>query len=327
MPVQARKHPLRNITVLSLLCAALGLAQLAVAGPPAQVKTQTPGYFRMMLGDFEVTALLDGMTKIPVEYLKGVKTEEAQRTLERVFAPSDGGMQTAVNAYLVNTGANLVLMDAGGGSFMGPKAGHLLEAMRAAGYSPEQVDAVLLTHGHRDHLGGLVNAQGEAAFPNATLFIGAPEAAYWVETDPASQPQDKRPRFELARKATAPYKAAGKYRTFATGDEIVPGFTVVDLAGHTPGHCGFMLRSKGQAMLVWGDVIHSHATQFAKPGIALEFDTDQARAVAARKRVLADAALEGYWVAGMHLPFPGIGHVLKAGGGYAWVPVEYAPLP
>ncbi|WP_243311948.1 MBL fold metallo-hydrolase [Fundidesulfovibrio agrisoli] len=327
MPAQPRKHSWRNITALSLLCAALGLAQSAIAGPPAQVKTQAPGYFRMMLGDFEVTALLDGMTKIPVEYLKGVKTEEAQRTLERVFAPADGGMQTAINAYLVHTGANLVLIDAGGGSFMGPKAGHLPEAMRAADYAPEQVDAVLLTHGHRDHLGGLVDAQGAAAFPNATLFIAAPEAAYWVETDPATQPQDKRPRFELARKVTAPYKAAGKYRTFAPGDEILPGLTAVDLIGHTPGHCGVMLRSKGQAMLVWGDVIHSHATQFAKPRIAIEFDTDQAKAVAARKRVLAEAASEGCWVAGLHLPFPGIGHVLKTGGGYAWVPVEYAPMP
>ena len=132
--------------------------------------------------------------------------------------------------------------------------------------------------------------------------------------------------FKMARAAVAPYVASERLKRYAEGSPLVPGIASVALHGHTPGHSGYLLSSAGQSLLVWGDIVHSHAVQFARPEVAIEFDVDSAQAIATRKKVFADAARDKLWVAGAHLPFPGIGHVRAEGAGYAWVPVEYGPL-
>jgi glyoxylase-like metal-dependent hydrolase (beta-lactamase superfamily II) len=134
----------------------------------------------------------------------------------------------------------------------------------------------------------------------------------------------------MARDAVAPYRAAGRFRTFSAsagaGDELVPGVRAVPEFGHTPGHVGYLFTSGKEKLLLWGDVIHSHAVQFRSPQVAIEFDTDSHQAVITRNRVLADAARDKLWVGGAHLPFPGIGHVRREQVGYTWVPVEYGPI-
>ena len=298
------------------------------AGPVAQQKSQAPGYFRLVLGGMEVTALFDGVVPLPEKILSGAAAKDIDALLAGLFVPRDGaGVQTAVNAFLVNTGSSLVLVDAGTAKAFGPGLGFLVDNLKAAGHDPAQVDTVLLTHLHPDHVNGILAADGAAVFANAVITVAQAEADYWLdEAVAAKAPADAQAFFAMARAAVAPYRAVGRFDTFQPGAAIADGIVSVPAAGHTPGHAGYLLTSAGQDRLVWGDVIHSHAVQFRRPEVAIEFDVDKKQAVATRKRLLADAAKRKLWVAGAHLPFPGIGHVRADGKGYAWVPVEYGPV-
>ena len=316
------------------LCAALvagaslvALAPLANAAPVAKQQAQVPGFYRMALGEFEVTALYDGYVKLDPKLLKGASAEDVQSLLAKMFLESSKGVQTAVNAYLVNTGSQLVLIDTGAAQCFGPTLGVIQSNLKAAGYSPEQVDTVLLTHLHPDHACGLQGVEGKAAFPNATVYVPQAEADFWLSEEVAAKAaESSQGMFKMARAAVAPYVASERLKRYAEGSPLVPGIASVALHGHTPGHSGYLLSSAGQSLLVWGDIVHSHAVQFARPEVAIEFDVDSAQAIATRKKVFADAARDKLWVAGAHLPFPGIGHVRAEGAGYAWVPVEYGPL-
>ncbi|OWW20159.1 MBL fold metallo-hydrolase [Noviherbaspirillum denitrificans] len=303
------------------------LPHTAFADAPAKVASQVPGYYRMNLGDVEVTALYDGYVMLDPKILNGASAKDIQGLLARTFAASTSGMQTAVNAYLVNTGKNLILVDAGAAKCFGPTLGVIGDNIRAAGYKPEQVDTVLLTHLHGDHVCGIATADGKAAFPNATVHVSKDEAAFWLNKETAAKaPKEMQAFFKVAEDAVAPYKAAGKLKEFKSGDTLLPGIVSVPSPGHTPGHAGYLVTSGQEQLLVWGDIVHNHAVQFARPAVAIDFDTDKKQAIATRRKLFADVAKKKLWVAGAHLPFPGLGHVRAEGKGYAWVPVEYAPL-
>ncbi len=309
--------------------AALPLAVTAAqAAPPAQQKTQAPGFYRMMVGQFEVTALYDGYIDIDPKVLKYTSAREVQSLLARMFVASTPGMQTAVNAYLVNTGSHLVLVDTGAAACFGPTLGGILNNLRASGYTPEQVDTVLLTHLHGDHACGL-SADGKPVFPNATVYADKADADYWLsEASEAAAPESAKGLFAMARNAMAPYQAANRFQTFnaAAGQAPIPGVQTMATRGHTPGHTSYLFTSGNDRLLLWGDIVHSHATQFRRPNISIEFDTDSHQAALTRQRVLAEAAKGKLWVGGAHLPFPGLGHVRRDSVGYAWVPVEFGPI-
>lgn len=328
---QRTKSLRKTLAVLAAgasLCA-LALPQVSWAAAPAMQMTQVPGYYRMMLGDIEITALYDGAISLDRGLLKGIDAQDLQSLLARLFVPTSGnGVQTAVNAFLLNTGQNLILIDAGAAKCFGPTLGRVRANIQAAGYDASQIDTVLLTHLHGDHACGIATDDGKPAFPNATVHVAKDEADFWLNKETAAKaPKDAQPFFEAAQKSVAPYAAAGKLKQFTANDTIVPGVVFVPLPGHTPGHGGYLLGSKGQQLLVWGDVIHSHSVQFMRPEVSIDFDVDQSQAVVSRKKVLAQADAEKLWVAGAHIPFPGIGHVHKEGGGYRWIPTEYSPLP
>lgn len=302
-----------------------GLPLHAAAEAPEKKMTQVPGFYRLPLGDMEVTALYDGHVALDAKLLKGATAKDIQSLLARMFVDSSKGVQTAVNAYLVNTGKNLVLVDTGASRCFGPTLGIIGDNIRAAGYEMAQVDTVLITHLHGDHACGLLDAAGKAAFPNATVYVAKDEAAFWLDKDVAAKaPEDAQAFFKMARDAVAPYESAGRLKQFNGGETLLPGIESAPSPGHTPGHAGYLFSSNGQQLLVWGDVVHSHAVQFARPEVAIEFDVDSKRAIASRKKVFAEAARKKLWIAGAHLPFPGIGHVRQERKGYAWVPVEYA---
>ncbi|MHA6821260.1 MBL fold metallo-hydrolase [Ralstonia pseudosolanacearum] len=292
-----------------------------------QQRAQVPGYYRMALGDDVVTALYDGYIDLPAKALLGLSAQSIQGLLARMFVSSTPGMQTAVNGFLIDTGSQRILVDTGAGTCFGPTMGGLLGNVRAAGYQPEQIDVVLLTHLHPDHACGLLTPQGQPAYPNAQVYVAAPEADFWLsEVIAASKPKGMQPLFKMARDAVAPYAAAGRLKPFTPGDEVLPGVRSVTANGHTPGHSGYLFASKGRSLLMWGDIVHSHAVQFQHPEVAIEFDVDPKQAVATRRRLFAEAAHDKLWVGGAHLPFPGLGHVRKDGKAYAWVPIEYGPL-
>lgn len=310
---------------LMLGAATLGFVAPAQAAAPLQ-KTQVPGYYRHQVGDFEVTALYDGQIELDTKILKNASPAQIQRELARLFR--NNPTPTAVNAYLVNTGAQLVLVDTGAAKLFGPTLGNVLVNLKASGYNPEQVDVVLLTHLHADHVGGVLGPDGQPAFPHATVYVAKAEAEFWLSKEiMAKAPKDAQGFFAMAQNSIAPVAAAGKLKTFAGEQEVVPGIKALNTAGHTAGHTSYLLSSKGQQLLILGDIVHNFAVQFAKPEVAIEFDSDPKAAVATRKRLFAWAAKDKLQISAAHLPFPGIGNVRADGAGhYTYLPIDFAPL-
>ena len=148
---------------------------------------------------------------------------------------------------------------------------------------------------------------------------------FWLSQKVADSAATKnQPYFKMARDVAAPYLASGQWKTFTEGSVLVPGIKAVKANGHTPGHTAYAVESKGQKLLIWGDLVHAHAVQFVRPGVSIEFDSDQKQAIATRRRIMKAMAASKSLVAGMHLPFPGIGHVRADGiGRYSWVPIEF----
>ncbi|MCK9986930.1 MAG: hypothetical protein AzoDbin1_03402 [Azoarcus sp.] len=318
---------LQRVLAVSAALFALAPAAPALAEAP-MVKTQVPGYYRTMVGQFEVTALYDGAIELDTKLLKNAEPEDLNRMLARMFV-GNPKMQTAVNAYLINTGGNLILVDAGAAKLFGPTLGFVVDNLRAAGYDPAQVDTIILTHMHPDHIGGLGDPAAPPVFPNANVYVSVLDNDFWLSQQAAAAAKpEMQDFFRMARDVAAPYQARGKWRTFADGTEIASGVRAVKAYGHTPGHSAISVESSGQKLLIWGDIVHSHAVQFALPGVSIEFDFDQNQAIATRRSLMYSLAASKTLVAGMHLPFPGIGHVRADGKGvYAWVPLEYSPLP
>lgn len=319
------------------LPAALRLLLVAAAttwavAAPAQPSAQVPGYYRQAIGDLRVTALFDGVVPLPRAQLTGIAPAQVDALLaDRHVPEGEKGLQTAVNAYLVERGGLRVLVDAGTAQCFGEGLGQVLANLRASGFRPEDVDAVLMTHAHPDHLCGVLDAQGAVAYPKATLWLAREEAAHWEDrASEAATPESLRFLFGMARRAIAPYAAAGRLRRFGPGEALPAGFTALASHGHTPGHTSFLAdggKDGAQKLLVWGDVLHYHAVQFARPDASFEADTDRPQAIASRRGLLERATREGWCVAGAHLPFPGLGHVRREGPAFAWVPAEFSPLP
>lgn len=295
------------------------------AAPP--VKTQAPGYYRMMLGQFEITALYDGETDLDTSLLHHASADEIKTLLARMFIAGPK-LPTSVNAYLINTGSQLVLVDAGAAKVFGPSLGGVPSNLKAAGYDPTQIDAVLITHMHGDHIGGLLDAAGKPAFPKAMIYVAQPESDFFLSPEvTAKAPAAMQPFFKLARDIAAPYQALGHWKTFAGGDLPIPGITAQIIPGHTPGHTAYEVRSGDQTLMIWGDLVHCMAIQMARPDVSIDFDTDQIKAVVARTVLFKRLAKDKTIVAGMHMPFPGLGRVRGEGRNtYAWVPLAYAPM-
>jgi glyoxylase-like metal-dependent hydrolase (beta-lactamase superfamily II) len=301
----------------SLLC----VASLHAVAP--QQKGQAPGYYRMMLGDFEVAALSDGTLPLEVsKILTNTTPVRVSELLKRSFLADP--VETSVNAYLVNTGGRLVLIDTGSGNLFGPTLGNLVNNLKAAGYQPEQVDEIYITHMHADHVGGLM-AGDKLAFPNAILRADQRDADYWLsQANMDAAPESAKGFFKGAMASVNPYIAAGRFKPFDGGGELTPGITAVSTYGHTKGHTMYMVESKGQKLAVLGDLMHVAAVQFPNPAVTIQFDTDPKQAAAQRKKVYADGAKAHFWLAVAHLPFPGIGHIRADGQGYVYVPANYS---
>ena len=302
-----------------------GTIALNVANAAApQIKTQAPGYYRIMLGDFEVTVLNDGTLSLPASVMTNTTEAETEKALARNFQKSP--FDASDNAFLINTGAKLVLIDTGCGNLLGPTAGNLLTNLKAAGYRPEQIDEVYLTHMHPDHAGGLM-AEGKLAFPNAVLRANQREADFWLnQANLEKSPATMKDFFKGAMASVNPYIAARRFKPFDGDTQLVPGIAAIAAPGHTPGHSIYSIESQGQKMELWGDLVHVAAVQFSEPSVTIQFDVDSQSASRQRQHAYTDAAKAGYLVGTAHLSFPGIGHVRAEGNGYAWVQVIYSPL-
>jgi glyoxylase-like metal-dependent hydrolase (beta-lactamase superfamily II) len=297
---------------------------IAHAAAP-MVKTAAPGYYRMMLGDFEVTAISDGTLGLPVDkMLTNTTAEKTRQALDAAFQPLPYEMN--FNAFLINTGDKLVLIDTGAGHLLGANLGKLVDRLKAAGYQPGQVDEIYITHMHPDHIGGL-SAEGKRVFPNAVVRADQREADYWLsKANSEKATPEQKEHFTDAVTSLTPYIQADRFKPFTGDTELVPGIRASSLVGHTPGHTGYVIESKSQKMVVWGDAVHVAQVQLPHPEVTIGFDVDSHVAEKAREQLLADAAAHGYVIAGEHVSFPGLGHIRKVGSGYQWVPVSYTEI-
>ena len=230
------------------------------------------------------------------------------------------------SAFLVNTGDQLILVDAGiAGTWWGGGAlGRLAGSLRSAGYTPEEVDLVLVTHLHSDHIGGLTTRDGKRVFPNAEIYVAKSESDFWLSRETAAKaPKEVQPFFESAQAIAAPYIKAGKWHTFNGSEPIVDGMQLVPLSGHTPGHTGYEFSSKGQRILFWGDTIHAHNVQLQHSEVTVVFDIDPTAAAATRNQLLPKLAHEDVVIASPHMLFPGLGRLHEEGNGYTWAPVRF----
>ncbi|HEU5437436.1 MAG TPA: MBL fold metallo-hydrolase [Telluria sp.] len=313
-------------TALAFLAASLATAFAATPAMAAapMAKTPAPGYFRMMLGDFEITPVSDGTVDLPMNKLLNDKPANIDAQLAKYHL---GAMvETSDNVFVINTGTKLVMVDTGAGVLFGPTLGKLIANLKAAGYQPEQVDEIYLTHMHGDHVGGLLS-DGKIAFPNAIVRAAKADADFWLsQANMDKAPEDGKGTFKGAMASLNPYIQAGKFKTFTGNIELVPGVSAVATHGHTPGHTSYMVESKGTKMMLIGDLIHAAAVQMENPAVTINFDSDKKAAAAARKKAFDAAAKGGYLIGGAHLQFPGVGYLAPSGKGYRWIPVNYTQM-
>jgi glyoxylase-like metal-dependent hydrolase (beta-lactamase superfamily II) len=287
-----------------------------------------PTIYRFKLGSFEVATIMDskvirsGLTPsfggeagaAEVKALAAAARIDADR-YEHPFTP-----------MLVNTGKELVLFDTGNGSLSAEyeqmkgrlPPGNLVARMAQAGYKPEDVDVVVLTHGHPDHIGGLTKG-GQPVFPNARYVFGAAEFDFWNKGENIREA--RKFNRELYMKIVVPL--ANRATMIKPGDEVVPGIRAVDAAGHSPGLLAFTIESEGKRLINWTDTCNHYVVAIQRPELHLDVDDDKEKAVATRKRILNMVATDKLFVAGFHMPFPGLGWVDKTSGGYRWVPHSY----
>jgi glyoxylase-like metal-dependent hydrolase (beta-lactamase superfamily II) len=298
---------------------ALSLATLIVATAlAAPALSQTDDVRRFAIGDFSAMALRDGTISIPNDnkvFGVGHTPAEVAGLLREAGLPTDR-LELSLQPLLVKTSERVMLFDTGAGGNMGPGAGKLAASMAAAGIAPATVTDIFISHSHGDHVGGLLNASGALAFPNATIHISAPEWAF-LKGMTAEQAEGagvgQHPKLIAA--------ITPKVVAFEPGADIIPeAVKAVDIKGHTPGHSGYMIRSKNKSVFYVGDTVHHFVVSTHKPEWTCGFDTDATTSQASRKAVLGAAAAKGQLIYAVHFPFPGIGKVKAQDAGFVWVP-------
>ncbi|MFN3938178.1 MAG: MBL fold metallo-hydrolase [Gemmobacter sp.] len=299
-----RRQTLGAMAALPVSAGLLATARPAAAVPERAGPATAP-FHRIRLGGFDVTTLLAGTRTVPdLQTIFGlnVGAEDFAAAAEAAMIPADRS-QFFFTPTVVNTGSDLVLFDTG----LNPEG--ITAALGAAGYAPGDVTAVVITHMHGDHIGGLMGETGPT-FPNARYFAGAEEFDHWTMSGN-----------ELFGRNVEPL--AEQMTMLDDGDSPVSGVTAMASFGHTPGHMAFMLESEGQSLLLIGDITNHYVFSLAHPDWEVRFDMDKAAAAATRRRVLGMLAAERMPFVGYHMPFPGIGYVAAAGDGFRYVPHSY----
>jgi glyoxylase-like metal-dependent hydrolase (beta-lactamase superfamily II) len=305
--------------------AAPALSPAARAAAP-KVGAQVPGFYRFMIGDFEVTALHDGTVPFEVNATRfpNAPAEEVVRLLESQFVPTKPA-QNPYNTMVVNTGAKLVLIDCGFADNGPATTGRMAANMAAAGIQPSQIDTVLISHFHGDHINGLRAKAGGLVYPNAEIVVPPAEVTHYLDDARMNAaPEAARPAFQLVRRVFSPIIKDVKQGEW--GKEWAPGITAIRADGHTPGHTAFVVASGSKSLLVSSDAANDPRIFARMPDWHFGPDLDRAQAVATRKRLLDMAAAERMPVSFYHAAFPATGYIAKAGSGYDWYPISYSPV-
>jgi glyoxylase-like metal-dependent hydrolase (beta-lactamase superfamily II) len=315
----------RSFLATSALAGCATLAPRArAAAPPAAA--QGPGIYRYRLGDYQLTALYDGTWYLPIDdkFMRNATEAEVNAALAAAFLPPKV-LPVTFTALLVNTGSKLILIDTGTAGQITDSAGTMLANLAVAGVGPDAIDTVLISHFHPDHIDGLKTKDGDKVFHNAEILVPEPEWAFWM--DDGNESRATGSVLGYFRNARRIFRDIAKeVRQFKPGAEVAPGIVSIPAYGHTPGHTAFAIHSGPESLLVMSDTVRNPYLFARHPDWQPIFDMDGPQAVAARRRMLDQAASDRMFVEAYHFPFPACGHIVKTGTGYDLVPLEWQPL-
>lgn len=312
----------RSFLAAGASLAALPLVSCGTSTPSAPaVSTLAPGVTRVRVGSYGVVSVPDGVAERPLAegFVRNASLAQVQAALAEAGLPNDK-LSIPFTPFLVDTGTRKVLLDGGNGTFGAPTAGRLLESLTKAGVRPEQIDTILISHFHGDHINGLRGKDGQLTFPNARIYVPAPEWAWWMDDARMNAlPENQRGNFQAVRRVFGPI--AGSVERFEPGRELLPGIRSLPAFGHTAGHTAFMIESGGQKLLYWGDTTNIAVLFVRNPDWAVMFDADAEAARRVRRQLMEMVVKEDLLLAGYHLGAPGIGRLKPRGNGYDFVPV------
>jgi glyoxylase-like metal-dependent hydrolase (beta-lactamase superfamily II) len=320
MSAVTRRNLLAGSTAAAL--AASGGPASAVAPPAAK---PTPGIYRYRIGEFELTALYDGIWYRPItkEFIRNAPFAEVEHALDAAFMPHDK-LATPFTTLIVNTGKKLVLIDTGTGGQISPTAGMIVDNLAAAGIAPKDVDQIVISHFHPDHINGIKDKDNNLIFPNAEITVPGPEWAFWMDdANLNAAPTAMKETFLNQRRIFS--DIAKTITHYEPGNEVTPGIATLPAPGHTPGHTVFAIHSGSESLMVLSDTAQHPAVFARHPDWQAAFDVDGSATIATRKRLFDRAAADRMLVTGYHFPFPACGHLIKTANGYEHVPVEWRP--
>jgi glyoxylase-like metal-dependent hydrolase (beta-lactamase superfamily II) len=297
-----------------------GLPSVSQAAAPLAT-TQAPGFYRYKIGDLQITAINDGIARRPLEgFIRNAELPAIQKVLGDAALPTDT-VTIPFTTLVINDGKKLTLLDTGNGNMGAPTSGTWMSNFRAAGFTPEQVDTVVISHFHGDHINGLRLREGNAVFTNAEVMVPEAEWAFWMDdARAAAAPEGMKPAFANVKRVFDPIKA--QVKQYKGGSEVVTGVNAIAAGGHTPGHTAFVVGGK---LLALSDTTNTPALFVTNPGWHAIFDMDGAAAEATRRRMLDMAIADKLQVAFYHAPFPATGHIVKDGAGYRMLPLAWSP--
>ena len=279
--------------------------------------SQIPGVYRRRIGDIVVTAISDGYLDGAYEFMRDITPQDAERILKDVYRPAPP--RISINCFVIHSAGRVALVETGSGNSMGPTLGKMPQNLAAAGVDTRAIDTILLTHMHPDHSNGLTDENGVAKFPHVELVVAERDVDHWFDDAAMARATERQKLrfFQWAREQIAPYQ---QQRRDAKG-EVFPGVTAEPIPGHTPGHTAYRIASKGEQLLIWGDIVHIPDVQTRRPDVYMEPDVDGQAAIAMRKRVFDMVATDRLLAAGMHMHFPGFLNLnRRPDGGYELVP-------
>jgi glyoxylase-like metal-dependent hydrolase (beta-lactamase superfamily II) len=320
---------MKEVSRRTVLAGAAALGTTAITGiefsssaraAAPQSGKQASGFYRRKLGDFEVTSVYDGiwMRDADAGFVRNAEFGDVQKALADAFAPA-GKVPIPFTPLVVNTGSKLVLIDTGTGGRLSPLAGTYMDNFTAAGLDPKSVDVIAISHFHPDHINGLRAKDESVVFPNAEIWVPAPEWAFWMSDENMNKaPEAGRGGFMNARRV---FKDLGeRVKQFEPGKEIVTGINSIAAHGHTPGHTAYAISSGGQTMLTIVDATNIPALFVRNPNWHAVFDANPTLAEESRRKLLDMAATDKIVTTGYHWVFPGASYVVKEGNGYRLVP-------
>jgi glyoxylase-like metal-dependent hydrolase (beta-lactamase superfamily II) len=315
----------------ALLGAGAALAAIATRPGPARARApmrgdQPPAWHRFKWGAFEATVISDGSLPLgkPQDSFVGPGASQIAAMLTDAFLDPNAATLEQ-NILVLNTGSQILLFDTGMGESMGadskmfgPTTGRMLANLRAAGIQPEQIDMVVATHAHCDHVWGLVDANGQPVFPNAQVAINETDVKFWTDDANKKGPAFMVPFIDGAKKNLNAYR--DRMVMVRNEQEVVPGVVALFTPGHTVGHTCYAITSEGKTLVNTGDLAHHQVLLLRQPMMEFSFDSDPKQSAVTRTRMLDRLATDKHAVLSYHFPWPGLGHVRKEGEGYAWVP-------